>query len=219
VKRTSLALVVFIAGLAAEYGHAQNWVAFVPPERDFRVLFPAPPVRSTAADGSIVFKSTFENDDNSVDYVVHRLPPSARQISDAQNEIRRRVETRARDDDQVQLIQDSDYGPDWGRHIFRHRRTISIHRLAGNPGRYYELEVILPRGRAEAAIHTARDFIDSFQITGVSIPASGIPLEQRLASWCKNRSDSFSRTFCEYSVCIQPDYEKHPHCKALVFWR
>lgn len=217
--RTSLALAVLVVGLAADYGYAQNWVAFVPPERDFRVLFPAAPVRSIAADGTIVFKATFENDDNSVDYVVHRLPSGVRQISDAQSEIRRRLEKRVHDDAGVQLIQDSDYGPDWGRHIFRHRRAISIHRLAGNPGRYYELEVILPRGRADVAIHTARDFFDSFQMTGFSVPASGIALEQRLQNWCQTRNDPFSRAFCEYSVCIQPDYEKHPHCKALVFSR
>lgn len=218
MMRTLSALLTLVFGLVPGYGYAQTWVAFVPPERDFRVLFPAQPVRSTAADGSVVFRATFENDENSVDYVVHRLPPGARQISDPQGEIRRRLEARVHDDAGVQLIQDSDYGPDWGRHIFRHRRAISIHRIAGSPGRYYELEVILPRGRAEIAMHTARDFFESFQITGFSVPAAGIALEQRLADWCQKRTDPFTRAFCEYSVCLQPDYEKHPRCKALL-WR
>lgn len=223
MKKVLLAWVVLITGLASPPGHAQQWVAYVPPERDFRVLFPAPPVVSTAADGSVVFKSTFENDDNSVEYVVHRLPPGVRQIGNPQSEIQRRLESRVHDDNQVRLIQNSDYGPDWGRHIFLHSRTTSVHRLAGRPGRYYELEVRLPRGRPDVAMHTARDFIDSFQISGIAIPGnrSGtlVSLEQRLSGWCKGRSDAFSRSFCEYSVCLQPEYENQPRCKALMFWR
>lgn len=202
--------------LLAGSGYAQSWIAFVPLERDFRVLFPNPPQRTVEADGSVVFKSVFENGDTASAYVVYRLPSSFRTGMNARGTIQQRLQARLRDDDNLRYPREENDGPEWERHVFRYRNSVSVHRLVENRGRYYELEVILPRENIQATMHTARDFFDSFQMTGISLPSVGIAIGQRLEVWCRNRSDPFSRAFCEYSVCLQPGHDNYPHCRALL---
>jgi hypothetical protein len=210
------ALLLLGAGLFAGAGYAQNWVVFAPPEGDFRVIFPAPPGQTTGADGSVVFKATFENEENSVDYLVHRLPPGVPRIDDARAELQRRLQARVGEDIGVRYVHEEDSSPDWERYVFRYRRAVSIHRLVGTPGRYYELQVLMPRGRVGVAMHSARDFFNSFQATGLSLPGLGVAVAQRLEAWCQTRTDPFTRAFCEYSVCLQPGSEKYPHCASLL---
>lgn len=210
-------LVLFLAGMVAGSVHAQNWVVFVPAERDFRVLFPGPPVRSTEADGSIAFKAQVERNEYDVNYVVYRLPSGIRPIGDARSVIEQRLRARVDEERGLRYVNEQDDDPGWDRHVFRHGpRAISVHRLVEHRGRYYELQVAMPRGSPQLAIHTARDFFNSFQITGVTLPAFGVAAGQRLEAWCQNRTDGFSSAFCRYSVCLQSGYEKYPHCTALL---
>lgn len=209
-----LALLILGAGVLAGSAHAQKFVAYVPTERDFRVLFPAPPVRSTTSDGSIAFKSRFEADDSSVEYAVYRLPSSVTTVIDAEHTLRQRLLARLGEDTSIQTIRDDTDSMTRDGHVFTYRRNTSIHRLVGGPGRYYELEVAMGSSRYHGA-RTARDFFSSFQGTGLSLPSLGITIGQTVEAWCKDRTDVFSRAFCEYSVCLQPGYEMYPHCTNL----
>ncbi len=206
-------LFLLIAATFADSSYAQNWTAYDPDERDFRVLFPAPPERSTGADGSIAFKSAYHNAEDTVAYNVYRLPRAVQRVDDARNEIRRRLEARIGDD--VTSVPEQDDGPGWERHVFRFLGSVSVHRLVGHAGRYYELEVVMPRGSAGTAMGTARDFFNSFQVTGAPLSSIGIAVGQRIEAWCQGRTDPFTRALCVYSVCIQPGYEKYPQCTAL----
>jgi hypothetical protein len=210
-----LALSLFLAGTSSAV-LAQDWTVFVPPERDFKVLFPAPPTRLTERDGSIAFKAQTEENDYAVYYTVYRLAAGFRLAGDARTEIQRRLEARVNDDQQgVQYDSEQNEDPSWERYVFRHRpRGFSVHRLVQNRGTYYELEVATPRGPV-GAIRTARDFFNSFQMTGAVVPPLAVTAGQTLDAWCQNRTDSFSLAFCKYSVCLHSGSEKYPHCTAL----
>jgi len=214
--RTFSALLLFFAGAMAGSSYAQNWIVFVPVERDFRALFPAPPERSTEGDGSIAFKANVVDAEYTVEYVVYRLPPNVPRVVDARAEIERRLGARIGNEDvALRYLSEDEGDPGWERYVFRHGQFLSVHRLVENRGRYYELEVAMPRGAAPVAMNTARDFFNSFQMTGVVPPPFGIAGQQKLEAWCQNRTDSFSRAFCQYSVCLQPGYENYPHCATL----
>lgn len=203
-------LVLLLAGTA----HAQNWIVFIPAERDFRVLFPEPPARRTAPDGSTVYRARIERNDYEIAFSVYRLALDARLPGDARSEIQQRLQAR-NEDRTIRYVPDEDPDRGWERHVFRQGSTFSVHRLVRHRGRYFELEVSLPRGSPELAVHTARDFFNSFQVTGAGLPPIGTVV-QRIETWCQGRKDSFSQAFCQYSVCLQPGYEKYPHCSALA---
>ena len=210
------AAMFFLLALTAAFAEAQSWIAFTPAERDFRVLFPEPPSQSTAADGSTVFMATVARNEFDVKYAVYRLAPGIRLSGDPRADLQQRLEARGRNEERgISYVQDDGGEPGWERYVFREGRAISVHRLVGRVGRYYELEVSMPRGSPELAIHTARDFFNSFQATGVGLPSLATAVQQ-IDAWCKDRKDSFSQGFCRYSVCLQPGYEKYPHCTALA---
>jgi hypothetical protein len=207
-------LLLLAASLLAAPAFAQNWVAYVPAERDFRVLFPSQPTRSTAGDGSVVYRARFESGDHMIDYAVYRLPATVQRVSDEGQELRLRLQARLGDDVAVRSVREEDAGPAWERHVFRHRNATSVHRLVGAPGRYYELEVSMP-GRGFVAVQTARDFFNSFQASGLRLPSLALEIGQRIETWCQSRTDPFTRAFCEYSVCLQPGFEQNPRCTSL----
>ncbi|HEX6003852.1 MAG TPA: hypothetical protein VFZ14_07645 [Burkholderiales bacterium] len=215
MKTILLALLWAAGWMAWSTGHAQNWVAFTPPERDFRALFPELPSQSTAPDGSTVFAAAVSRNEFDVRYAVYRLPSGARLVGDPRSDLQQRLQARARDEERgVRYVQDDGAEPGWERYVFRQGKVVSVHRLVGRVGRYYELEVSLPRGSPELAVRTARDFFNSFQATGIALPSIAT-ITQQLDTWCKDRKDAFSQAFCRYSVCLQPGYEKYPHCAAL----
>ena len=209
--RLLAALLAALVGMLAGTSHAQNWILFIPAERDFRVLFPNPPTRSTDSDGSTVFRSRIE----AFEYAVYRLPPGTAPIANARAEIARRLSERLGDDAQVRHVRDDDEDGVWQREVFEVRPGISVHRLVEYGGRYYELQVLTPREHRGMARNTARDFFNSFQLSGVPPHAIGVTLVQRLEAWCQTRTNPFARAFCEYSVCLQPGSEKYPHCARL----
>jgi hypothetical protein len=185
-------LMLFAAGLPT--AQAQNWIVFIPAERDFRVLLPEPPTRATAPDGSTVFRAHIERNDYDIAFSVYRLPAGVRPLGDARAEIQQRLQARTRNEERgVRYVPDEDPDKAWERHVFRQGKAISVHRLVG---------------------HGGRDFFNSFQVTGAGLPSLGT-LVQRIDTWCQSRTDAFSRAFCQYSVCLQPGYEKHAHCSAL----
>jgi hypothetical protein len=206
---------LLLLGMLTAPAHAQNWIMFVPAERDFRVLLPEPPSRTSLADGSTRFTARVERNDYDVSYSVYRLPPGTPLTGDARGDIQRRVQARSRDEERAaRYVADEDPDRSWERYIFRQGKSISVHRLVGHGGRYFELEVSMPRGSPDLAVHTSRDFFNSFQVTGMSLPLL-TTIDQRIDAWCQSRTDAFSRAFCQYSVCLQPGYEKHAHCPTL----
>lgn len=209
--RWSRVPILIVAALCAAAGHAQNWTVFVPQERDFRVVFPAEVTRLNQTDGSVAFRSAFEE----VEYTVYRLPANTAPITDPGGELQRRLATRVSDDVHIRRVRDDEDG-DWPRHVFEFRRSVSIHRLVEYRGRYYELQVRGSHDQRTLARHTARDFFNSFHLQGIPLPAIGGTLVQRLEAWCQSRTNRFARAFCEYSVCVQPGYEQYPHCNALL---
>jgi hypothetical protein len=213
MKRFIVPILMLVLSGAAP---AQNWIVFIPAERDFRVLLPEVPSQSTAVDGSTVFTAQMERNDNYVRYSVYRLPPGAQLVGDARVDLQQRLQARVHDEERgVRYVNDEIADGNWERYIFRYGKAISVHRLVGHGGRYYELEVSMPRGSPELAVHTARDFFNSFHARGLALP----PLArtaQRIDAWCQSRTDPFSRAFCQYSVCLQPGQEKYPHCSALT---
>ena len=212
MKRFILPILMLLSGAA----QAQSWIVFVPAERDFRVLLPEAPSRSTAVDGSTVFTARMERNDYDVRYSVYRLPPGVQLVGDPRADLQQRLQARARDEERgVRYVSDEIADGNWERYIFRYGKAISVHRLVGHGGRYYELEVSMPRGSPELAVHTARDFFNSFQARGLALPPL-TTIGQRIDAWCQARTDPFSRAFCQYSVCLQPGYEKHAHCSALA---
>jgi hypothetical protein len=211
-----LALLLLLAGTLPGGVLGQNWTVFVPPERDFRALFPELPVRSTERDGSVAFKATVRDNDDDVYYTVYRLLPGFRPSSDARFEIQKRLQARVSDDEQgVQYDAEQNEDPGWDRYVFRHGASVSVNRLVENRGNYYELEVATRRPLTGLAIRTARDFFNSFQVTGFAVPTIAA-VGGRLDAWCENRTDAFSLAFCKYSVCLQSEHERDPHCTALL---
>jgi hypothetical protein len=213
MKRFILPILLLVLSGAAQ---AQSWIVFVPAERDFRVLLPEPPSRNYLADGSHVFTSRVDREEYDITFSVYRLPARISEPVNARAVIEKRVRAR-RDEERravVYVRDEEDDGP-WERYLFRQGGLISVHRLAGHAGRYYELEVLVPRGSPAMAVRTARDFFNSFQVTGAGLPPAGT-IVQRIETWCQGRKDSFSHAFCQYSVCLQPGYEKYPHCSVLT---
>lgn len=210
MKLSTVSLLV-LAAMFVSTAQAQNWVAFAPPEGDFRVLFPAPPVRQNEGDGSVAFKSTFDE----FEYVVYRSPPDAPRFTDAQVEIQRRLLERLGSDARVRPVQDQDDDRELQGHVFEVGRRISVHRIVEYGGRYYELQTLADRDKRAIVRQTARDFFNSFNLRGISLSSIGGTLVQRVEAWCQNRTNAFARAFCEYSVCLQPGYENYPRCTAL----
>lgn len=129
---------MIIATMLTATAHAENWVVFIPAERDFRVLLPEPPTRATAPDGSTIFRAHVERSDYDIAFTVYRLPAGSRPLGDARAEIQRRLQARTPDDERgLRYVRDEDGDGSWDRHVFRRGpRAIGVHRLVGHGGRY-----------------------------------------------------------------------------------
>ena len=214
-----IALRLFVLCATALFGTlamAQKWVVYTPPERDFRVLFPSEPVRAPGNDGSVAFRAQFESGDGMVEYRVYRLPPAVQRIGNEAQEIQNLLQARLGESVPVRRVSEEETSTDWQRYVFEYSRAWSINRLVGSGGRYYHLEVFVPRGSGYAVTQTARDFFASFQASGVSIPGLAAGVGQKVETWCQGRTDAFSRAFCEYSVCLQGAFAQDPRCAALL---
>jgi hypothetical protein len=203
------------AALLGAPAAAQNWVVYTPQERDFRVLFPSQPARLPGNDGTVAFRAQAESGDRTLQYTVYRLPTSLRRVGDEAQDIEKLLQARLGDSVPVRRVREEEPANDWQRYVFEYSRSISVNRLVGSGGRYYQLEVLIPGRTGSAGIQTARDFFASFQASGISIPGLVSGLSQGFDSWCQGRTDPFTRAFCEYSVCLQAAFEQDPRCAAL----
>ncbi|MBI3045324.1 MAG: hypothetical protein HYY78_21120 [Betaproteobacteria bacterium] len=190
---------------------AQKWTVYTPAERDFQVLFPQPPTRAAEAEGAVAFKARAED----IEYVVYRRDPRQDPAGDGARAIERRLLREHGDDRAVRRMGEDDGYPETEEHVFRITNTMSIHRLFVARDRYYELVVRSYLENFPEARNTARDFFGSFRAAGIGLaPATATP-GVAPDVLCKDRSNAFSRTFCEYRTCLQPGYFSHPYCKQL----
>ena len=191
----------------------QGWVVYAPPEKDFSVLFPAPPARTAEAEGAVAFSTAAEN----ITFIVYRRDPRRQPIGNAANDILQRL--RGVDNEKrVARRGNEDEEASADEHIFITRGVFSIHRLFVAEGRYYEVVVRSPKEDFPTARRVARDFFGSFRMTGV---AAGADAAAGVAPdvLCKERSNAFSRTFCEYSTCLRSQYRAQPYCQKLLQFR
>lgn len=191
----------------------QSWVVYAPPERDFSALFPAPPARTAEAEGAVAFSVTAEN----ITFVVYRRDPRLQPIDNPAIDIQRRLRG---DNDDIRLRRlDNEEGDASGdEHMFMIRGIYSIHRLFMAEGRYYEVVVRSPREEFPTARRVARDFFGSFRMAGVG---TGVDAATGVAPdvLCRDRSNAFSRAFCEYSTCLQSRHRGQPYCQKLLQFR
>jgi hypothetical protein len=214
--KISASLVLFAAALLTQPAFAQKWVVYSPPERDFRVLFPSDPVQAKAGDGAISFRALYDDAGaGNIEYVVHRLPAGVQLTGQEEQDIQRLLEARL-GDVRVGRPPQQELDADWPRHVFEYRRSLSVNRVVTAGGRNYHLEVVMPRNRVQQGMQTARDFLTSFQAGGVSVPGALTGFTQKIETWCQGRTDVFTRTFCEYSTCLQPGFQQNPKCAGLL---
>jgi hypothetical protein len=207
MRKWAIAL-CWLAGWMWSGASAQSWVVFIPAERDFRALFPEPPARSAEADGAVAFKASFDD----VQYIVFRHDARRLRDVDLRSRIIQRLEAGG---DTVQQVTDEDGNSDPAEYVFRRGGVSSVHRIYARRGRYYELVVQSARSAFAGARQTARDFFGSFQMT-VGVPSIRMRRGLTLDALCTGRTNAYSRAFCEYAVCLQPDYEHYPHCARLL---
>jgi hypothetical protein len=198
----------WMAGWMWTGASAQSWIVFIPAERDFRALFPEPPVRSAEADGAVAFKASFDD----VQYIVYRHDARSLGDVDPRSRIIQRLEAGG---DTAQQVSNEDGNSDPAEYVFRRGGVSSIHRVFARGGRYYELAVQSAHAAFAGARQTARDFFGSFQMT-VGVPWIRMRRGLTLDALCRDRTNAFSRAFCEYAVCLQPDYGHYPHCARLL---
>ena len=200
---------VFAAALAALLSGAataQSWTLYSPAERDFRVLFPATPMRIDTPSGSVEFR--IEADQRQ--YSVFRHDP--RRVAGGIS-VREDIIARLGNNDQSV----KSYGQDDGdlapnEFMFRVGGAWTMHRAIVESGRYYEL-VVKAAPDERVSPQEARDFFNSFQTGSISAKPALTKLPG--PDSCQARSSTFSRRFCEYLTCLAPGTENHPVCRAL----
>lgn len=189
---------------------AQTPVVYTPPEGDFRVLFPAPPVQSATADGAVAYSAAVED----VTFTVYRRNPNVQPIGNPATDIQKRL--RGHDDDKVvRRLGKNDGDAKRDEYVFQAGSAVSIHRLFVADGRYYETVVRGPRGELGRTRAAARDFFGSFQIGSAPV-AAGALAKLTPDVICKDRSSGFFRTFCEYSYCLRSQHRGQPYCQNLL---
>ena len=208
-----LKAISFLVCWCATAALGQSWVVYAPPEKDFSVLFPAPPAQTAEAEGAVAFSATAEN----ITFVVYRRDPRLQPIGSPVMDIQQRLRGD-NDDIRVRRLDNEEADASGEEHIFMTRGNYSIHRLFIAEGRYYEVVVRSPTEGSVTVRRVARDFFGSFRMAGVGTgadAAAGVAPEVR----CKDRSNAFSRAFCEYSTCLRSQYRTQPYCQQLLRFR
>ncbi len=205
----------FLAGWLCAGVFAQNWTAYTPPERDFQVLFPETPTYLTKADGSVEYMAGEE-----INYIVYRHKTRLAPNADVAQVIRQRLVNVYGDDRPLAQIHSDDrmrFFPD--QYVFRIGGSggiYTIHKVFASGDRFYELVVRSRGGGRATASMTASDFFATFKPTGFASTLTASPLNLTLDQLCKDRTDSFSRAFCEFRACFDSTFEKLPACVRLL---
>jgi hypothetical protein len=189
---------------------AQSWIVFSPRERDFRVVFPAPPVRAAGVDGAVEFKAGA----GELQFVVVRRDP--RRLADVSvlDDILKRLQ--ARGDETIKRFGEEEGDTEPGEYIFRSGGVYTIHRVFADQRHYYELVVQSPPDDyATVRRTTARDFFGSFQVSGLGFPWMAARTTAAPDALCRDRPNVFARMYCEYRACIEPGNEKTSYCARL----
>ena len=201
-----LKFVALLVMLLAGGAQAQTWTFYVSPERDFRVLLPAPPTRVNTPSGSVEYRA----DTGAHQYSVFRHDPRrVDNITAARNDIIQRLSA---DDRSVRNIGHDDTDLAANEFMFRVGSVSTIHRVFYDSGRYYEL--VVQAGPDDGfSRQTARDFFDSFQMGS----AGGFPGFANLPApdTCQSRGNAYARRFCEYLTCQAAGTENHPACAGV----
>lgn len=199
-----------LAAWMCTYAYAQNWTVYVPPERDFRVLFPEPPQRSDEGSGVVAFRARADE----IEYTVFRHRGSWGPSEDPAGLVEARLRRALPEDTGVRRMREhEELTP--GQYVFSIRKRFSIHRMVRSPFGFYELSVRAVEGRRRVAEQTAQDFFDTFQASGSGIFAAISSIGAAVDQFCKDRTDVFSRTFCELRKCFYSGYEKQPICTTI----
>jgi hypothetical protein len=192
-----------LATLFSGVSMAQTMTLFAPPERDFRVLLPAPPQRQDTPQGSVEYRA----EAGQRQYSVFRHDPGRLSGANPQNDIVARI---ANDDQSARRYGQDEGELTAGEFIFRVGSIWTIHKVIIESGRYYELVVKSPADDG-VDLSGARDFFTSFQMG----TATGFPVAANLPGpdSCQSRSNAFSRRFCEYMACLAPGTASHAVCQ------
>ena len=209
MKAHPILFLVLMASMCAG-ASAQSWIVFTPWERDFRVVFPAPPVRAAGIDGAVEFKATA----GALQFTVVRRDP--RRLADVRvlDDVLKRLQ--ARGDETIKRFGEEDGDMEPGEYVFRSGGVYTIHRVFADQRHYYELIVQTPPDEYATVRRTsARDFFASFQVTSAGFPwGIGIPAAAPDAL-CRDRPNVFARMYCEYRACIEPGNERTSFCTRL----
>ena len=197
----------FMAAWFVPVAGAQQWVAYAPRERDFRVLMPSVPTRSITKERSVQYRA----DSGQLEFYVFRHDPQRLQdVQSVKEDVIKRITIG---DEQVRGLpgDDGDFGPN--EFILRGGGGRSMHHVFTERGRYYELMVRTTDGDANLDRDLIRDYFASFQMARGS--AFGAVLAIPTPENCDVRSHALSRTVCQYVSCMQSANARHPVCTAL----
>ena len=209
MKRWLLSL-LFLAGCISATASAQQWALYVSPERDFRILMPALPVRTAYPDGSVEYRADFGR----LQYYVYRRDPSLNTGS-PRSDISRRL---SRGDIPVTDVGGNEGALPPNEFVFMWSGVQSMHRIVAEPGHYYELVVItsdLDSGLNRLAVS---DYFSTFDLTGGGSFAgkSIIPTVDS----CNAYASTLGRLLCQYVACAPSAAAAHPVCTSLPrLWR
>lgn len=206
MKRWLFWMGVIAAGFST-FASAQQWFAYVPPERDFRVLMPSAPARSITREGSVEYKA----EANRLEYLVYRHDP--RRLADVQSVREDIIKRITRGDETIRGIGENEGDLAPTEFIFKAGGAYTMHRVFTEGGVYYELVVKSTDEDSGVNRQLARDYFSSFNVARGASFASfmAIPAPET----CATRSHSIARTICQYVSCMQPANAAHPVCVGL----
>jgi len=216
MKRWMVCLIVLM-GLVNNGAIAQKWTAYTPPERDFRVVFPDPPVE-TQEGGSTLYKSGDE-----IEFRVYRHKGYLAPDADIPALLEQRLRSAFGDDRDVVPIRNDDEIPAVpGQYVFRiggGTGFYSMHRITRGTGYYYEVMVLSRAPDRFRAAQYAQDFFGTFRGgSGLLLPGIGT-LAGVVDQVCATRTDQLSRTFCELRACFGGNTHDPQSLCARLFGR
>jgi len=212
MKQWMLCLFV-LTGLVTNGAIAQKWTAYTPPERDFRVVFPDPPVETQEA-GSALYKTGDE-----IEFRVYRHKGYLAPDADIPALLEQRLRNAFGEDrDVVRIINDDEIPEVAGQYVFRiggGTGFYSMHRIARGAGYYYEVMVLSRVSNRGRAAQYAQDFFGTFYGgSGLLLPGIGT-LAGVVDQICATRTDRLSRTFCELRACFGNANDPQSLCGRL----
>ena len=209
MKRWLLSLALLVGCLSAT-ASAQQWALYVSPERDFRILMPAMPVRTVHPDGSVEYRADFGR----LRYYVYRRDP-ALNTGNARSDITQRL---TRGDIPVMDVGGNEGALPPNEFIFVWSGVQSMHRIVADAGHYDELVVITSELESGLNRLAVNDYFSTFQMTGGA--RFGVGSIIPTVDSCGSQTNTLGRMLCQYIACTQSAAASHPVCASLPrLWR